>query len=58
MAEIDDIIQRLLHDRRMQESVTFSSRTYSDQPIIQTGRQLIEWLDRERTAKGGEGAAA
>lgn len=58
MAEIDDIIQRLLHDRRMQESVTFSSRTYSDQPIIQTGRQLIEWLDRERTGKGGGDAAA
>ena len=40
-----DILEELLGDRRIRESATFSTRTYSDQPIIQTGRQLRERMD-------------
>ena len=38
MPDIDDIISRLLNDRRIREGAAFSSRTYSDQPIIERGR--------------------
>ena len=43
-----DILEELLGDRRIRESATFSTRTYSDQPIIQTGRQLRERMERDR----------
>ena len=54
MADIDDIIERLLSDRRISESTTFSTRSYSDQPIIERGSDLKARMERrnaERAAK-------
>ncbi len=51
MPDIDKILQELLGDRRLRESATFTSRTYSDQPIIQTGKQLRERMDRNREGR-------
>ena len=48
MPDIDKILQELLDNRRLRESVTFTSRTYADQPIIQTGKQLRERIERSR----------
>ncbi|MDR9824572.1 hypothetical protein RCJ22_03005, partial [Vibrio sp. FNV 38] len=48
MADIDDIIDRLLSDRRIQEGAAFSSRSYTDQPIIERGSDLKARMDRER----------
>lgn len=48
MADIDDIIDRLLSDRRIQEGAAFSSRSYTDQPIIERGSDLKARMERER----------
>lgn len=49
MPDIEKILRDLLSDRRLRESATFSSRTYADQPIIQTGKQLRERSERTTT---------
>ncbi|MBQ9007428.1 MAG: TerB N-terminal domain-containing protein, partial [Atopobiaceae bacterium] len=51
MPDIDKILQELLDNRRLRESVTFTSRTYSDQPIIQTGKQLRERMERSKNGR-------
>ncbi len=48
MADIDDIIDRLLSDRRIQEGAAFSTRSYTDQPIIERGSDLKARMERER----------
>lgn len=48
MPDIDDIIDRLLSDRRIQEGAAFSSRSYTDQPIIERGSDLKARMERER----------
>lgn len=52
MPDIDSILEKLLANRRLRESATFTSRTYSDQPIIQTGKQMRERMERNRQASG------
>ena len=47
MPDIDRIIERLLGDRRMSESATFSSRTYTDQPIIERGSDFKARMERK-----------
>lgn len=51
---IDDIIEQLLNDRRLKEGAAFSSRTYSDQPLIERGSDLkarMERRDKERAER-------
>ena len=54
MANVDKILEDILNAARTEARTVFSKRVYSDQPIIQTGRQL-----RERAEQGaaGEGSA-
>lgn len=40
MADIDRIIEQLLGDRRISEKAAFSSHTFTDQPIIERGRDF------------------
>lgn len=54
MPNIDDIIEQLLNDRRLKEGAAFSSRTYSDQPLIERGSDLkarMERRDKERAER-------
>ena len=51
MVDIDKILEDLLGDRKLRESKTFTTRTYSDQPILQTGKQLRERMDRSRAGR-------
>lgn len=54
MPDIDRIIEQLLGDRRISEGTAFSSRTYTDQPIIERGRDLkarMERREQERAAR-------
>lgn len=46
MSDVDEILERLLNSRRFTESATFSSRTYSDQPIIERGRDFRARAER------------
>lgn len=48
MPDVSKILKTLLSDRRLVERAAFTSRTYSDQPIIQTGKQLRERMERNR----------
>ena len=50
MAEIDlnKFLEELLNSKRVRESVTFSSRTYGDEPLIQTGKQMRERMARNQ----------
>ena len=48
MPDIERILRELLANRRLTESATFTSRTYSDQPILQTGKQMRERNERNR----------
>ena len=48
MPDIEKILRELLANRRLKESATFTSRTYGDQPIIQTGKQMRERAERNR----------
>ncbi len=52
MPNVDDIINRLLADRRIQEGAAFSSRSYTDQPIIERGSDLKARMDRRRAERG------
>ena len=57
MPDIDHIIEQLLNDRRINESATFSSRTFSDQPLIERGSDLkarLERSERDRAARISE----
>ena len=53
MANIDDILEQLLNDRRLKEGAAFSSHTYSDQPIIERGSDLKARMER-RAAERAE----
>ena len=46
MSDVDEILERLLNSRRFTESATFSSRTYTDQPIIERGRDFRARAER------------
>lgn len=46
MADIEKILEELLKSSRIRESATFTTRTYTDQPIIQTGKQMRERKER------------
>ena len=45
MSNIDDILEKLLNDRRVRESAAFTSRTFSDQPIIERGSDFKRRVD-------------
>ena len=51
MSNIDDIIERLLVDRRINEGAAFSSRTYSDQPIIERGSDFKARMEQRAAAR-------
>lgn len=54
MSDVDRIIEQLLGDRRMTESASFSTRSYSDQPILEKGSDLkarMEQRARERAER-------
>ena len=54
VANIDDILEKLLNDRRVRESAAFTSRTFSDQPIIERGsdfRRRVANRDQSRAAR-------
>ena len=54
MVDIDRIIEKLLGDRRIREGAAFSTRSYSDQPLIERGRDLkkrIEQREAERAER-------
>lgn len=46
MADVEKILEELLNSSRLRESATFTTRTYTDQPIIQTGKQMRERNER------------
>ena len=46
MANIDDILEQLLGDRRFKEGAAFSSRTYGDQPLIERGSDFKTRMER------------
>lgn len=46
MADVEKILEELLNSSRLRESATFTTRTYADQPIIQTGKQMRERNNR------------
>ena len=50
MADVDKILSDLLSNERLENRSVFTSRTYSDQPIIQTGKQMRERIERNRKA--------
>ena len=57
MADIDHIIEKLLGNRRISEGAAFSTRTFSDQPLIERGRDFkarLEKNERERAARIAE----
>lgn len=54
MTNIDDILEKLLNDRRVRESAAFTSRTFSDQPIIERGsdfKRRVANRDQSRAAR-------
>lgn len=49
MADAQDIIDRLMSDERFRRVARFSSKVYTDEPILTTGRQMANYLpDRYR----------
>lgn len=49
MADAQDIIDRLMSDERFRRVARFSSKVYTDEPILTTGRQMTNYLpDRYR----------
>ncbi len=52
MPDIDRIIEKLLGSRRISEGAAFSSRSYSDQPIIERGSDLKRRMDQRRAERG------
>ena len=46
MSDVDRILEQLLGDRRMSESAAFSTRSYSDQPILEKGSDLKARMER------------
>ena len=52
MANVDKILEDILNAARTEARTVFSKRVYSDQPIIQTGRQLRERAEQSAAADG------
>ena len=48
MPDIDKIIEQLLGDRHLSESATFSTRSYSDQPLIEKGSDLKARMEKHK----------
>ena len=48
MADIDRIIEQLLGSRRISEGAAFSSHTFTDQPIIERGRDFKRRVDEKK----------
>lgn len=54
MPNIDDILERLLGDRRIREGAAFTTRTFSDQPLIERGsdfKQRVARREQDRAAR-------
>ncbi|MDO5119277.1 MAG: TerB N-terminal domain-containing protein [Coriobacteriales bacterium] len=48
MSDVDKILEDLLNSKRLKELATFTRRIYSDQPLIQTGKQMRERANRPK----------